>query len=1569
MSWFSEGLSKGLNTANFSNLTSNLSSITGQLSEFTQNLLEEHDGDGEILAYPDLKPEPSGDVGFASLEDECAWRQEQMHRYHEGMKNFQAQLRKLETLELNNADHDNFVGQNSATTSSVSNGAEAELARLRAENLDLEKKLTFLAESHQAEMQEIVRVMSTQKKALLFRQSNAEVDMSSSTDHDEFARLTEKNAFLSQQVNEFEQMNDDIDEIKRTNNSLEQRVQLLTDENERLNTQIECFQDSSLNSTSVPDSASSCEANLKTLVEVLQEKLTEQENSREDDYRELARERENSEETFRKEIAYLRAKVESTARLEDTIQTEEQLSHVTQKLLQEQKTTGSKVQAQYIANEELTRIQGELSKKSAEIVELKDLLSKRERIEHTEDTNTTENLSSHDELQELNVMLEVRKDELANLTEKVDRLENKEMQSKDTISQLDAVIAAKEEVIVGLESTLITVQGTVDMFEKEKVGKHVMNESENMQMEIESTPHEDYGDDNMIARQNEAIRERDNIIKMREFTIVELQEALDDIERQGRETGRKLIHVTDEMENMRVNEYARDQNISDLEELNKTLTEQLTSSHTSTGEKDKAELPNVVQENQHVRKEMEEMRMCVAKNEDRAAEFAVIIAKAQGQLGSYGDSVCLNTAVERELATRDDQIKRLGSLNKDLSLEMESIRESVGVSEHKSAELEEVNATLREELAALSECARNSQAVELVQIMQESEHIKSEMENMRTLLDYERLKSTTVSEENDKFRREMENMRTQEKESCRHISEVEGLVAELREEIGIMNEKMVDIRMRASEGEIAQVRVGELEQEMMNKEIELCKLVEMNEYMAKEIENMRMREGEGQRRVAELEEMNFVLNEQTNAAIESTSVEPGSRAYTEMEEALLNRKEDFNNMLNMNKNLTNEMEIMDEAVSAGERRVVNIEHLVKTLPEQKGLNESAGQREHEQLMNVLHENTRLHQEMEDTRTGVSASEIRIAELEELVTTLRVQMGDKNIDVNTNSRESASDVAMVATVRTPVGLSELEDEIVNMNEQLETAKRENIQVVQEMEHVRMNLDLSECRVAELEDLTKALSGQVDGLTRNASMSIEVKQEMNRKDDMLAELVGLNEKMASELDDIRTVVRARERRVAELEELTVTLKEQIMGLSENMSDGARIVEIEEKMEKKELQLVKLQEYLMESEENHTTEALAREKIIDDLQAKLDSIKESIEIQSKQSSTSTQQLEIQVANLRTQLETAEEQNNTLEEKWTVLRQYHEQQEASLKNLRLVIASNETERDEELALATGGLKKTIRQLEIEMQKAKAEVRLKHEEILEIQTAMEHLQIAHHQHQSRTNLTHGNSTEMTANDENATLRQQLIQLHQQLVSYQTEMARGIMSGQSEMIDKSLMRNFVITYITSDKSRETLQVLAKLLDFDNDDMIKAGLTGSNTSLAGRGIGYLTSFVPTGLMTAPVYKRPSDVPIQSFAESFVDYLLEQGAHGEIKSTPAKSGNVGSRNTLVHDQSNEIYDSQPQSRASYQQQLQQLQQRSQLEDSVEQNPVSSQAIARLPSIPSVRGDIPASLESVMSSRTAQ
>ncbi|KNC82063.1 hypothetical protein SARC_05656 [Sphaeroforma arctica JP610] len=1474
MSWFTDSLAKGLSdnlgasgiTANLSN---NFTNLTGQLSEFTNNLLEEtDDGEGEIRAFPGLRPEPKGNVGFASLEDECAWRQEMMYRYHEAAKDLQAKL-SHGRQSRNDDTEGRFIGNDrdgdgdesaddydaasftdGSRTQHASSVDEAQYYQMQQEKERLEETLTTLNESHQAEMAQLMQVISSLKA----KSEAALVKVENSASNNDMQSLIEVlQEKLGEEESAHEQTRRDAQaELDIHDSQLRSQINSLTEE-------INALQISSVGSNGDKQSHEAAQSQIDGLVDTIRaqnevilghDKLISERD-------EIMRERDR----LNRDLAHARALCKAAEEEGDTLrddltkmQDEYEAKIAAMPYVEEDSVGGainddiSTYKEQMVQCEAVLRdTQASLQRANEEVRSLREQLASLQSAHDSRIATLSGAETNHDRVRA----------ELENLQNEVHVANAKASASEEANAQLEAQIAeAQASVEAGVEARgnllakIAAMEADFGVYTSEL--DNAKADKERLQSEVEKVQKE------LNHAEAEKIDLRSRLTHLR----TDLEGKLAALSTANAEA--KSLHDKQVADSVAIADARRVECDNLRTELLEAQNVAIKATHSEVGSQQSqlAEMqPAHMQQESLLRDPVTKSCVACSASDEQCHMLRAELDSMWNRATHLENDVLSMQNMTAEMKNIYNEAKqRIAELESEQKEFSNALRNSEANRDSLHFELAEVQAEHQHSIEALAKAR-----MEYENLNETRNSLQTEFLSLRT--DYEKsMASSTSSKEHADAQRVALSTVVEEYENKLGAMRNEQIALENLHQ-STMAKLQSEIDAKTAEVAVHQERLTNLENETQTSHT----TTKNNE------EQLQATIQSYATQVADLQ--NITDNLSATIADQQSRLEQ-SQLEMERLQGLLVQKE-------------------QECFDAEQLKHTEVAALTDLLSQKDGIIRT--QEQHERERSNAEEGTQAsmyNDEIVSLQTIIQSKDDALVEISEILNSVL----SKDVDVSNTDQ--------------------IKMELAAFIQNLETSNYQ-----------------AEMRLGEME---QNMQNRIDGITQAKNTIAELEQKQST--------------LQAEKLEMQEHAQIARRRIDEYEELTSSLKQQVIGMSTNIAadEAARdyVVDLEAKLKKKDVQVLRLQEHLMEREDAHTSDALEREKVIEDLQQKLNNIQERVAVQSEESSSSTQHLEAQVLELAAQLEVAVSENNALKEQLRSIEASHKQLEGSLKNLRLVIASNETEKEEELSLATGGLKKSIRTLELELRQCKEEIAMKEDEVAKGQAALEQLQIAHHQHQARASVSHTESlsgnTEQSLEDENMSLRLNLVQLQDQLASYQAELAKGLMSAESDVIDKGLMRNFIVQYVSSGKSKDTMQVMANLLDFDAKQKELTGL-GPPTSLAGRGLSYFGSFVNPGLISAPEPRRPSEVPIQSFAESFVDYLLEQSAQVERQATapPTRIKTANGPNHSLESRPR----GQPQGPTTQQQ----------------QGMGNSEKLTHLPSIPTARQDGPASLERVMSKPT--
>ncbi|XP_005986650.1 thyroid receptor-interacting protein 11 isoform X2 [Latimeria chalumnae] len=450
-----------------------------------------------------------------------------------------------------------------------------------------------------------------------------------------------------------------------------------------------------------------------------------------------------------------------------------------------------------------------------------------------------------------------------------------------------------------------------------------------------------------------------------------------------------------------------------------------------------------------------------------------------------------------------------------------------------------------------------------------------------------------------------------------------------------------------------------------------------------------------------------------------------------------------------------------------------------------------------------------------------------------------------------------------------------DQLTSISESLRSKENENEvlkQAVTNLKERTLILEMDITKLKEENDKIIAKSREKETEFRalqetNMQFSMMLREKefesssMREKASALEKLLKEKEGNTGELNQLLNEVKSMQEKAVlfqqERDQVMLALKQKQMEAGALQTEMQHLCDKEQRLK---LELDRLRNHLLETEESYTQEALAAEdretelrrkvKVLED---KLVSSSSAVENASYQASMQVESLQEQLHHIARQRDEAVLQLNTSQEQ---VKQYA----VSLANLQMVL---EQFQQEEKAMYTAELEKH--------QKEAAEWKRKSEKLeTRVTLLQEALDEANAALDSASRLTE----QLDHKEEQIEDLKRQIEIRQEMLDDAQSKLMNLLNSTEGKVDKVLMRNLFIGHFHTPKNKrhEVLRLMASILGVQKEEMDQIlsedrhGVTGWMASWLGRGGGGTRSVPHT-----PLKPQHQSIFNSSFSELFVKFL--------------------------------------------------------------------------------------------------
>ncbi|XP_063901567.1 thyroid receptor-interacting protein 11-like isoform X2 [Zophobas morio] len=285
----------------------------------------------------------------------------------------------------------------------------------------------------------------------------------------------------------------------------------------------------------------------------------------------------------------------------------------------------------------------------------------------------------------------------------------------------------------------------------------------------------------------------------------------------------------------------------------------------------------------------------------------------------------------------------------------------------------------------------------------------------------------------------------------------------------------------------------------------------------------------------------------------------------------------------------------------------------------------------------------------------------------------------------------------------------------------------------------------------------------------------------------------------------------------------LEEECSLSQESQSLQNEIKALRETIKKKDTQFNTLKTHFIESENEYDSVLLNYQKTIHELKIKLTSLEQELQRNEKDFKLKVLEREQMVHSLEKEAVRRESEYQFLKRELETLQREYQSQSEALGNLQLVLQALQKEQEEVVAIAVMTSEKENSFLKNEI------IQLKKENF-ELEEKLSSVKLKE------------NRVDRALIEESVHLETiRLLKEKLKFLTFELMKAHGygemVSMPENSSIEKVLLKNMLLTYLTSSKKRETLELLSKLLEFDEEDRRKVGLcVGGGESAESRSYG-------------------------------------------------------------------------------------------------------------------------------------
>ncbi|KAK9878382.1 hypothetical protein WA026_021689 [Henosepilachna vigintioctopunctata] len=448
----------------------------------------------------------------------------------------------------------------------------------------------------------------------------------------------------------------------------------------------------------------------------------------------------------------------------------------------------------------------------------------------------------------------------------------------------------------------------------------------------------------------------------------------------------------------------------------------------------------------------------------------------------------------------------------------------------------------------------------------------------------------------------------------------------------------------------------------------------------------------------------------------------------------------------------------------------------------------------------------------------------------------------------------------------LSITEILQHVNNLVEQVKTLEQDNIRINDEITEYRNKLTSLENNAdvqKELQDLMVSRNELIAIVQTKHQETLTYHAEIQRLSEILKTETEKNISLENEIEILRKnacsveTLNAKNEEIEKLSDQISFLREKCDVLAQNMLDEQRKVENEKlTSSEKEMavskKLERLQNHLMEVEEHYTQELLQSEQKIALLQARLNEVEQ----REKDSSTLYTSVSIranqQNESLQQQLQSMTSQRDEIKKKLMDLEDDNNVKSAALSNLQLVLEQFQRDKEADVVRETDRIRRQVKQEQEKQEDLRSEIINLQSQLKESKQGL----------QAALRLT--DQLEMSKS-QISNLKETVAVLTEKLSKKEEEL-KTFVSQTDGKVDKSLVKNLVIGFVTSNKNlnkdqMQILKIIATVLDFNEQDHCRVNLNQAQQK------NWLSSLLTPA--------AGEDVlPNESLSKAFVNFLEQE-----------------------------------------------------------------------------------------------
>merc|ERR1711915_786654 len=417
----------------------------------------------------------------------------------------------------------------------------------------------------------------------------------------------------------------------------------------------------------------------------------------------------------------------------------------------------------------------------------------------------------------------------------------------------------------------------------------------------------------------------------------------------------------------------------------------------------------------------------------------------------------------------------------------------------------------------------------------------------------------------------------------------------------------------------------------------------------------------------------------------------------------------------------------------------------------------------------------------------------------------------------------------------------------MGEQ-ELSELKKVMTMKGDEYAALKTELTSCKSKETELLKEVerlnqQSVSLQEMLKDKSSSNESHQEQGLK--YIAECERLTKnlsQMTSEKDNILTLSNAR--------------------LQETQDLRKEVSSIIEKKKRVECEVERLRGHLVQVEEGYTVELMEGEEREKELRKKVAQLEDQLRVATHTSSEASESASQASNQLSAALETAACQRDKLTDELATCQASLRAKTIELRNLQLALEGFQRQKENEIGMAERTCDERVSKEQRVTAELQEKLKLNKQQLDRAQQGLEAAARLSEQLDKKATVISNLKQEMSVREE--------------MMKSMQEKILTISNSQVGRVDRDLVKNLVVGYVTADDSKksEVLRIIASVLDFNGDERGRTGLEG------GVG-GWLGGLLGARSRHPSISQAPVD---QSIAKAFIQFLEEESTPKTVVTLP-------------------------------------------------------------------------------------